>query len=518
MSLPQLMFRKILIANRGEIAVRIIRACQEMGIATVAVYADADAQALHTALADEAVHIGPSAPAESYLRGDKIIEAAQRTGAEAVHPGYGFLSENAAFADAVAAAGLTFIGPDASAMETMGSKTSARAAMAAAGVPVVPGYQASQDDGALIDAAAQLGYPVLVKAVAGGGGKGMRIVAAADGLPAALESARREAGNAFGDTRIYLEKLIEQPRHVEMQILADGHGNVVHLFERECSVQRRHQKIVEESPSPIMTDELRARMGAAAVAAAHAVGYVNVGTLEFLVDGARNFYFLEMNTRLQVEHPVTELVTGVDLVKAQIRIAAGEPLPFTQDQLHQRGHAIECRIYAEDPANDFLPAIGTVLRAVEPVGPGVRVDAGVTTGDTITLHYDPMIAKLVVLGEDRADAIGRMQWALRHYAVLGDVITNIPFLRVLLADPVFVAGDVTTDFVDRAFRGWAPDADGATEIAQIVAAVDAFMSARTPAPASQSGATGAGDPYSPWQSADAFRPGNGGRHGDATDV
>ena len=506
------MFRKILIANRGEIAVRIIRACQEMGIATVAVYSDADAGALHVALADEAVRIGPPPPRDSYLCADCILEAARTRGCDAIHPGYGFLAENADFADAVTAAGLTFIGPSGAAMRVMGSKTSARAAMQAAGVPVVPGYQASQDDADLVAAATELGYPVLVKATAGGGGKGMRVVADPGDLPAALASARREAANAFGDDRIYLEKRILHPHHIEFQVFGDAHGNAVHLFERECSVQRRHQKIVEESPSPLLDDALRRRMGEAAVAAVKAVGYTNAGTLEFLVeglsgaiDGMLSFYFLEMNTRLQVEHPVTEAVTGIDLVKLQIRVAAGEPIPFTQADIRQRGHAIECRIYAEDPANGFLPAIGSVLAAVEPVGPGVRVDAGVTSGDTVTLHYDPMIAKLIVLGEGRADAIGKMLWALRHYVILGDVVTNIPFLRDVLAHPRFAAGDTTTDFVDECFAAWQPAAFTPPDLAFAVAALAEVLSAGSGVAASGLDATG--DPTNPWQQANSFRIG-----------
>ncbi len=508
------MFRKILIANRGEIAVRIIRACQEMGIATVAVYSDADAGALHVALADEAVRIGPPPPRDSYLCADCILDAARARGCDAIHPGYGFLAENADFADAVTAAGLTFIGPSGAAMRVMGSKTSARAAMQAAGVPVVPGYQASQDDADLAAAAGELGYPVLVKATAGGGGKGMRVVATPGDLPAALASARREAANAFGDDRIYLEKLIAHPHHVEFQVFGDAHGNAVHLFERECSVQRRHQKIVEESPSPLLDDALRRRMGEAAIAAVKAVRYTNAGTLEFLVeglsgaaDGSPHFYFLEMNTRLQVEHPVTEAVTGIDLVKLQIRVAAGEPLPFAQADIRQRGHAIECRIYAEDPANGFLPAIGSVLAAVEPVGPGVRVDAGVTSGDTVTLHYDPMIAKLIVLGEQRADAIGKMLWALRHYVILGDVVTNIPFLRDVLAHPRFAAGDTTTDFVDECFAAWQPAAQTPPDLAFAVAALAEVLSAGGALAASALDV--AGDPTSPWQQANSFRMGTG---------
>ena len=526
------MFRKILIANRGEIAVRIIRACQEMGIATVAVYSDADARALHVALADEAALIGPPPPRESYLRGERILQVAQERGCDAIHPGYGFLSENADFAEAVTAAGLTFIGPGAHAMRVMGSKTSARAAMQAAGVPVVPGYQASQDDADLIAAAQTLGFPLLVKATAGGGGKGMRVIHALAELPHALESARREALNAFGDDRIYLEKLIEHPHHIEFQVFADHHGNAVHLFERECSVQRRHQKIIEETPSPLLTQELRQRMGEAAVAAVRAVGYTNAGTLEVLVDAQRNYYFLEMNTRLQVEHPITEAVTGVDLVKLQIRVAAGEPLPFTQADLSQRGHAIECRIYAEDAQNNFLPAIGKVLTAVEPVGPGVRVDAGVTTGDEVTLHYDPMIAKLIVLGEHRQDAIGKMLWALRHYVILGDIITNIAFLRQVLSHPRFQSGDTTTDFVDELVmegergRGGegesrGEDGDAATnlqspnlpisnlqspDLAFAVAALAEIVQ-NTPL-STAAGVIADGDPFSPWQQSGGFRLGD----------
>lgn len=498
------MFTRLLIANRGEIAVRIIRACQEMEIQTVAVYSEADAGSLHVALADAAVPIGPSAPAHSYLAGEKIIRAALDHGCQAIHPGYGFLSENAAFADAVTAAGLTFVGPSGDAMRALGSKTAARSLMQRAGVPVVPGYQASQADADLIAAAKEIGYPLLVKATAGGGGKGMRTVREATALPHALESARREAMNAFGDDRIYLEKLIEHPHHIEFQVFGDRYGNAVHLFERECSVQRRHQKIVEETPSPLLDGDLRRRMGEAAVAAVKAAGYTNAGTLEFLVDEQRNFFFLEMNTRLQVEHPITELVTGVDLVKLQLRVAAGEPLPFAQEELSQRGHAVECRIYAEDPANNFLPAIGKVLLAVEPVGPGVRVDAGVTTGDEVTLHYDPMIAKLIVLGENRSDAIGKMRWALQHYVVLGDVITNIAFLRDVLTHERFVSGDTTTDFIDSDFVGWQPATGEPSALALAAAALGELTAEPTAAPTTQSIGN---DAYSPWNGARAFRIG-----------
>ena len=503
------MFSKLLIANRGEIAVRIIRACQEMGIATVAVYSEADAGSLHVALADAAVPIGPPAPAESYLRGDRILRAALDQGCEAIHPGYGFLSENAAFADAVTAVGLTFVGPSGDAMRALGSKTAGRTLMQRTGVPVVPGYQESQADADLSAAADGIGYPLLVKATAGGGGKGMRVVRSPRDLLQSLESARREAMNAFGDDRIYLEKLIEHPHHVEFQVFGDMYGHAVHLFERECSVQRRHQKIIEETPSPLLDDDLQRRMGEAAVAAVKAAGYVNAGTLEFLVDEERNFYFLEMNTRLQVEHPITELVTGIDLVKLQLRVAAGEPLPFTQADLRQRGHALECRIYAEDPANQFLPAIGKVALAVEPVGPGVRVDAGVTTGDEVTLHYDPMIAKLIVLGENRADAIGRMQWALGHYVVLGDVITNIPFLRDVLAHPRFAAGDTTTDFVDSEFGEWHPQAGDPPDLALAAAALAEVLAEPVTATGAAGSAVAAagGDQFSPWNAAGGFRLG-----------
>ena len=502
------MFTKILIANRGEIAVRIIRACQEMGVRTVAVYSEADAAALHTALADEAVCIGPPPPGQSYLRGDRILAIAQERGCQAIHPGYGFLSENADFAQAVADAGLVFIGPSPEAMRAMGSKTSARAAMMAAGVPVVPGFQASQDEEDLIAAAQTIGFPLLVKATAGGGGKGMRIVHRGEELIDALHSARREAQNAFGDDQIYLEKYLADPHHIEFQILADSHGHTVHLFERECSVQRRHQKIIEETPSPLLGRPalagLRERMGTAAVAAAQAVNYINAGTIEFLVTERGDFYFLEMNTRLQVEHPITEEVTGVDLAKLQLHIAAGAPLPFAQADLSQRGHAIECRIYAEDPANDFLPAIGPVLRAVEPVGPGVRVDAGVTSGDDVTLHYDPMIAKLVVLGQDRADAVRKMDWALNHYVILGPLITNIPFLRDVLAHPTFAQGHTTTQFVDQHFAPWLRPPTPLPDAVLIAAAL--WETQRQPG--SQNPATGdAGDAFSPWATATGFRMG-----------
>lgn len=457
-------FTKILIANRGEIAVRIARACKEMGIRAVAVYSEADAKALHVRTADEAIPIGAAPSRESYLVIDKIIAAAKSAGCEAIHPGYGFLSENEDFAEAVTAAGLTFIGPPPNAIRAMGIKTEAIRLMRAANVPTVPGF--SPERGATPDdyqkAADNIGYPVLVKAAAGGGGKGMRVVRSAADLLPALESAQREALNAFGDDSVFLEKYIEDGRHIEFQVFADSHGNTIHLFERECSIQRRHQKIIEESPSPLLDPETRAKMGAAAVEAARAVGYVNAGTVEFIVDAARNFYFLEMNTRLQVEHPVTEWVTGLDLVKLQIRVAAGETLPFTQQQVSQRGHAIELRIYAEDPSNNFLPDIGTITRYREPLAPGVRIDSGVAEGDEISIHYDPMIAKLSVYGMDRADAIGRARQALSQYQI-GGVITNIPFLCAVIDHPVFIEGKATTRFIDQYLTPFTPPETDAPE-------------------------------------------------------
>lgn len=450
------LFRKILVANRGEIAVRVIRACREMDIASAAVYSEADANAMHArrGLADEAVLIGPPPPRQSYLKIDSIIDAARRTKAEAIHPGYGFLSENAEFAEAVEAAGLVFIGPPADAIRKMGNKIGARGLMRSAGVPVVPGYHGAADAG-FAEAAGTIGYPVLVKAAAGGGGKGMRIVRSPGELPEAVAAAEREAANAFGDGSVFLEKYIAHPRHIEFQVLADSHGNTVHLFERECSIQRRHQKIIEETPSPFLTPGQREKMGAAAVAAAEAVGYVNAGTVEFIVDESGAFYFLEMNTRLQVEHPITEMATGIDLVKAQIRIAAGERLWFGQNDVTQRGHAIECRVYAEDPANNFFPSVGVIERAAEPVRPGVRVDAGVTTGDEVSIHYDPLIAKVIAQAETRADAIRKMDAALADYELVG-VTTNIPFLRAALRHPAFARGETTTHFIEQYLRGWEP--------------------------------------------------------------
>lgn len=493
------MFNKILVANRGEIAVRIIRACREMGISSVAVYSDQDRRALHVRLADEAVHIGPPEAGESYLAVDKIINAAVQTGAEAVHPGYGFLSENAQFARAVQQAGLVFIGPSPEAIEVMGDKGQARSRMQAAGVPVVPGYQGADDEQALTAAAAEIGLPLLLKAAAGGGGKGMRVVRRLDDLVEAASAARREAQHAFGDQRMILERYIPRARHIEFQILADQHGNCVHIFERECSLQRRHQKIIEETPSPLLDQRMRERMGDAAVAAARSVGYTNAGTVEFIVDpDSGAFYFLEMNTRLQVEHPVTELTAGLDLVQWQIRIAAGERLPFHQADLSQRGHAIECRLYAEDPANNFLPATGSLLAYVEPAGPGVRIDSGYSNGDQISIHYDPLIAKLIVWGEDRPAAIRRMQAALTETTLLG-VTYNGQFLQDVLADPQFQAGEIYTTWVEERFGDWQPPQCGLPP--EIVAAA-ALTQLQPPAAANNSH-----DPYSPWGLSNGFRTG-----------
>ncbi len=439
-------FNKVVIANRGEIAVRIIRACRELGIRAVAVYSEADREALHVRLADEAYAIGPASATNSYLRADTIVEVARMCDAEAIHPGYGFLSERAHFARACAEAGIVFVGPPAEAIELMGSKIASKRLAVAQDVPVVPGYDgADQDAATLAVEAERIGYPLLIKASAGGGGKGMRVVNAAAEFGAALEGAQREALTAFGDDAVLLEKLIVRPRHVEIQIMADAHGNVVYLGERECSIQRRHQKIVEESPSVALTPELRARMGQAAVRVARAVGYHNAGTVEFMLDAAGQFYFLEMNTRLQVEHPVTEGVTGIDLVQLQLAVAAGQPLPFAQADVTLRGHAIEVRVYAEDPVT-MLPSIGQVALFTPPEGPGVRNDVGVASGDDVGVNYDPLLAKLIVTAPTRQAAIGRLQRALADYAVLG-VTTNLPLLQAIMTHPAFSAGDTTTDFL-----------------------------------------------------------------------
>jgi acetyl-CoA carboxylase, biotin carboxylase subunit len=446
------MFKKVLVANRGEIAVRIIRACRELGIETVAVYSEADRRALHVRYADEAYLLGPAPSRESYLRADKILDIAKKSGADAIHPGYGFLAERDDFAAACEENDISFIGPKPSAIAAMGDKMTARNTVTAAGVPVVPGTEGegSLSNQELLAVAPQIGFPLLIKATAGGGGKGMREVKSVEEMPALLESARREAESAFGDGNVYLEKLVEGARHIEIQILADSQGNVIHLGERECSLQRRHQKLLEEAPSAELDEELRERMGSVAVKAAQAVNYVNAGTIEFLLDKDRNFFFLEMNTRLQVEHPVTEMVTGIDIVKEQIRIARGRALSYKQEDVKFNGHAIECRINAEDPYNGFMPSTGRITHSLLPTGPGVRVDTGVYPGFEITPFYDPMIAKLIVWGETRAQAILRMRRALEEYRIVG-VRTNIPFHQTMMDSHRFMAGQYDTRFVEERF-------------------------------------------------------------------
>jgi 3-methylcrotonyl-CoA carboxylase alpha subunit len=442
------MFSKILIANRGEIAVRVARSARQLGIGSVAVYSSADKQALHVEVCDEAFSIGAAAASESYLNAARILEVAQQCGAQAIHPGYGFLSENAAFARACEAAGIIFIGPPASAIEAMGSKSRAKALMETAGVPLIPGYHGDvQQDEQLAAESKRIGYPQLIKASAGGGGKGMRLVESEKDFIEALVSARREASAAFGDDKMLIERYLGKPRHVEMQIFADSHGNCVHLFERDCSIQRRHQKVLEEAPAPGLSDELRNRMGEAAIDCAQAIGYVGAGTVEFLLDADGSFYFMEMNTRLQVEHPVTEMITGLDLVEWQLRVAAGEPLPLQQQQIVAQGHALEARIYAENPQRDFMPAAGQIGYLQLPgLNTGVRVDTGVRCGDTIGINYDPMIAKLIVHGPDRATAVVRLAHALQQYQILG-LHTNLGFLSRLVAMPEFAAADFDTGFI-----------------------------------------------------------------------
>ncbi|MBK8836354.1 MAG: acetyl-CoA carboxylase biotin carboxylase subunit [Anaerolineae bacterium] len=457
------MFTSVLIANRGEIACRVIRTCQAQGIRAIAVYSDADANALHVRLADAAYNIGPAPARDSYLNIAAIVLAARKAHAQAIHPGYGFLAENAVFAEAVTRAGFTFIGPGADALGKMGRKTAARDLMRAAGVPVVPGFHPAHDtSNAVFQAAAlDIGFPVLIKAAAGGGGKGMRLAQNGDDFEALLGAARREALAAFGDDTVYLERCIARPRHIEFQIFGDGFGQVIHLNERECSIQRRHQKVVEETPSPFLTPALRAQMAASAVAAARAVGYVNAGTVEFIVDPGGAFYFLEMNTRLQVEHPITELTTGVDLVALQLAIAAGEPLPEALlEGAPSHGHAIECRVCAEDAANGFLPATGVIAAYREPEGEGIRVDSGVARGDEIGLRYDALLAKLIVHAPTRAAAIEKMTFALDNFVIEG-LVTNLAFLREVITHPAFAAGETTTDFIDRHFGG--EPAAGATQ-------------------------------------------------------
>ncbi len=465
--------RKVLIANRGEIAVRVIRAVRELGLTSVAVYSDADRVGLHVRFADEAVPIGPAPAAESYLRIDRLIAAARATGADAIHPGYGFLAENAAFAREVVRAGLVFIGPTARTIELMGNKLEARATVDRLGVPVVPGSSALADPAAARAAADSIGYPVMLKAAAGGGGKGMRIVHSAEELERALALTRGEAASAFGDDEIYMEKLIAHPHHVEIQILCDSHGNAVYLGERDCSIQRRHQKLVEETPSPLIDETTRKAMGEAAIVLAREVGYVNAGTVEFMVDDDRRFYFLEMNTRLQVEHPVTEMVTGLDIVREQIAIAEGKPITIDQDKVHARGAAIECRIAAEDPENDFLPSLGTITRLSFPSGPGVRNDAGIYPGFEVPIYYDPLLAKVIVWGRTREEARQRLERALSEYVIEG-VRTNLPFHRWIVRHPRFAAGKYDTGFIGEEWQGRLAGTSDEEEVAMIAAAVQAM--------------------------------------------
>ena len=500
------LFAKVLIANRSEIAVRVLNACRTLGIPTVAIYSEADANSRHRLLADESVCIGPPPPGESYLHIDKIIDAAKQTGCDAIHPGYGFLAENPAFAKRCADEKITFIGPGAEAIELMGNKVISRRMMADAGVPIIPGMNSSESSPeAFAREAEKIGYPVLVKAAAGGGGKGMRVVRSDDDLPAALEAAQREARNAFGDDTIYLEKFLTNPRHIEFQVLADHQGNCVHLFERECSIQRRHQKIIEESPSTALDEELRTRMGQDAVRVAKAADYTNAGTVEFLLDEGGGYYFLEMNTRVQVEHPVTEFVCGVDLVVEQIKIAAGLPLSDHLFNLVQRGHAIECRIYAEDGENDFLPSTGRILHYSEPVGPGIRVDSGVTTGTDITIDYDPIMAKLIVHAPDRSLAIRKMIDALHQYKILG-VKTSKKFMVDVLRHEEFAAGRTFTSFIEQHMADRATDLSAYRELAAAVASVASVTGREAPAVAAE-GRTALPSPWetlSHWQIGDSI--------------
>jgi 3-methylcrotonyl-CoA carboxylase alpha subunit len=497
------MFTKILIANRGEIACRVIKTARRMGIRTVAVYSEADANARHVRLADEAVLLGPAAARESYLVADKIIEACKRTGAQAVHPGYGFLSENEEFAEALAANGITFIGPPASAIRAMGSKSEAKKLMGAANVPLTPGYHGDDQTPELLHKEADgIGYPVLIKAAAGGGGKGMRLVEKSADFPDALASCKREAISSFGDDHVLIEKYITKPRHVEIQVFADTQGNCVYLFERDCSVQRRHQKVLEEAPAPGMTEARRREMGEAAVAAAKAVGYVGAGTVEFIANQDGTFYFMEMNTRLQVEHPVTEMITGQDLVEWQLRVAAGQPLPLSQNQLEIRGHALEARIYAEDANKGFLPATGKLIRLAPPAESiNVRVDTGVEEGDEITPFYDPMIAKLIVWDETRDGALARMRKALADYQVAG-LTTNIDFLSRLVACPAFAGADLDTGLIERQKDVLFPEIQPVPRDALLVATVGELLWEQHEAKAA---AKNSGDPWSPWHARDGWR-------------
>ncbi|UCE25882.1 MAG: acetyl-CoA carboxylase biotin carboxylase subunit [Candidatus Zixiibacteriota bacterium] len=499
------MFKKILVANRSEIAIRVINACRTMGVPSVAVYSDADVGSRHRLMADESVHIGPPPPRESYLDIEKIIKAAKDVGADAIHPGYGFLAENPVLAERCVEEGLVFIGPSGDAIRLLGNKVESRIKMAGAGVPLIPGMKSSESDLKLYEkAASEAGYPVIIKAAAGGGGKGMRIVDAPEQLGDALDAARREAKNAFDDDTVYLEKYIVNPRHVEFQVLADHHGNTVHVFERECSIQRRHQKIIEETPSVALDDDLRARMGADAVKVAQAAGYTNAGTVEFLLDDTGHYYFLEMNTRIQVEHPVTEFVTGTDLVIEQIRIAAGQPLSDQLKSLHQKGHAIECRIYAEDGENGFMPSTGTILHYSEPTGPGIRVDSGIARGSEITIDYDPIMAKLIVHAPDRTTAIKKMIDALNNYKILG-VKTSKRFMIDVLRHPEFAAGRTYTNFIEQHMseRG-----DHQAEFKDLAVAVATVASAMTVNSGAAKGTSSVVARPTPWQTLGSLQIGD----------
>ena len=470
------MFKKVLVANRGEIAIRVMRACRELGIETVAVYSEADRQAPHLRLADEAYLIGPPPSAESYLRIDKIIEVAKSSGVQAIHPGYGFLAENPSFPLACKEAGLVFIGPSAESIRLIGSKLTSRRMITEAGISVVPGTCEGVDSlEELKEIASRIGFPLMLKAAAGGGGKGLRMVEGEEELASAYRATRSESQSSFGDATIYVEKYLDCPRHIEFQVLADQHGNYIHLGERECSIQRRHQKIIEESPSPMMTPELRKKMGEMAVRAARAVDYYSAGTVEFLVDNSRDFYFLEMNTRLQVEHPVTELVTGIDLVKAQLLIAEGKPLPWKQEDINQQGAAVECRIYAEDPDNNFLPSPGKILGLSIPAGPGIRDDGGIYEGYEVPIYYDPLLSKLISWGSNRQEAIQRMRRALQEYRIVG-IKTNLPFLRKILEHPAFIKGEIDTHFIERHITGktMLEVPENLKEVAIIAAALHAY--------------------------------------------
>jgi len=491
------MLKKILIANRGEIAVRVIRACRELGIPTVAVYSDCDRNSMHVHMADEAVHIGPSAPLQSYLNMDRVIEAAKSTGSDAIHPGYGFLAENPAFAKRCEDEGIIFVGPSSKALALVGDKLRSRETIFKAKIPIIPGMRKEGDTKSIHRESERLGFPVLVKASAGGGGKGMRVVRDRQQLKDAIEAGMREAQTAFGNPSVYIEKYLERPRHVEFQILADNHGNVVHLFERECSIQRRHQKLVEESPSVALDPELRKTMGDTAVRAIRAAGYTNAGTVEFLLDDWSNksFYFLEVNARVQVEHPVTEVVTGIDIVKQQLLIASGERLPFTQRDISQRGHAIECRIYAEDAEENFLPSPGKVLFMKEPVGPGIRHDCGIYTGWEVPVHYDPILSKVIAWAEDREAARIRMTNALSEYTILG-IKTTIEFSRALLSHKSFVEGDTHTDFIEKKMSEYSSSSGDPDSLRAALIAASVAISLRNK-PLS-GGSTGKEEPVSPW--------------------